>query len=449
MLCLPGLGLPSKTVETASPEFTHCPRCGALSPRNEIRSRFYWEPHLSHPSVVEVRGGCYLCPDCPAGSQWFMLLPADFKTHGQYSLLARELVVDLVRKYKMSEEAAAAYGRDVLHLSKLDASTVLDWFRSAGDSVDKKERLKQALEVFSGQMSLDEVYDGGYYQLKATDPLNGIELAWKLERGDPTEEDVRQFLQELKDAGFEPSLVSTDGSNLYPKVLAKVWPKAKHQRCVFHFIMQVNKDLGKAFWVVYETLPKPPKRKAGRPKKRGRPRQDKQKRENRRKVRQARWLFLKRDDRLTEEERRTLNEAIELCPPVGVLRHFVVQLHELFGPTTDSQELAEQRRQALLNDPEFLGLSALSKPLERLRDDDLFERLTRYLDFENADKTSNHVERENREFRKRQKGHYRMRSRASIRALLDLLHVRKPVPGVPTKLKPKTTQATQEEKQAA
>jgi len=449
MLSLPRLGVPSKIVDLKPSEVARCPRCGAWSPRNETRSRFYWEPHLLHASVVEVRCACYLCPDCPKGEQWFMLLPADFKTRGQYSILGHELVVDLVRKYKMSEEAAAAYGRDVLHLSKLDASTVLDWFRNAGDSVDKKERLKQALEVFSGQMSLDEVYDGGWYQLKATDPLNNIELAWKMEWGDPTAEDVRQFLQELKDAGFEPTLVSTDGSELYPRVLGTVWPKAKQQRCVFHFIMQVNKDLGKAFWVVYKTLPEPPKRKAGRPKKRGRPRQDKQKKENRRKVREARWLFLKRDDRLTEEERYTLNEAIELCSPVGILRRFVVQFHELFGPTTDSHELAEQRRQAILNDPEFLGLSALSKPLERLRDDDLFERLTRYLDFENADKTSNHVERENREFRKRQKGHYRMRSRASIRALLELLHVRNPVPGRPTKLKPRTTQATKEEKQAA
>ena len=46
------------------------------------------------------------------------------------------------------------------------------------------------------------------------------------------------------------------------------------------------------------------------------------------------------------------------------------------------------------------------------------------LDFENAEKTSNHAERENREFRKRQKSHYRIRSLWSIFALLDLLAVR-------------------------
>ncbi len=62
--------------------------------------------------------------------------------------------------------------------------------------------------------------------------------------------------------------------------------------------------------------------------------------------------------------------------------------------------------------------------LGHLKDDDLFARLTRYLAFENAEKTSNHVERENREYRKRQKGCYRLRSLRSIRALASLLRDR-------------------------
>jgi len=57
-------------------------------------------------------------------------------------VLARLLVVELVRDYKMSAEQAAAWGRDKLHLAKLDASTVLDWFRDwfreVGDTVDRK-----------------------------------------------------------------------------------------------------------------------------------------------------------------------------------------------------------------------------------------------------------------------------------------------------------------------
>jgi hypothetical protein len=34
--------------------------------------------------------------------------------------------------------------------------------------------------------------------------------------------------------------VVTDGSNLYPGVLAELWSDAAHQLCVFHVIKDVN-----------------------------------------------------------------------------------------------------------------------------------------------------------------------------------------------------------------
>lgn len=431
-----------KKLEVAS-ETARCPRCGAWSPRNEIRSRFFWEPNLQHPTIVEVRSGCYLCPECPQGERWFITLPPDFQTNQQYGLRARDTIVELVKVHKLSLEAATAVGHSILHLDKLHASTVLSWIRDAGNAVDKEGRQKALVETFSGQMAVDEVYGGGLYQLKATDPLNDVELLWKIGDGAPTKDDIRQFFLELKTIGFMPQLVVTDGSKLYPEVITEVWPNAKHQRCVFHFIKQVNEDLIRAFWEGYATMPEPPKRKRGRPKKRGRPRKDKEKRANRRKVRAARYLLLKRQSqageqaRFTDKERARLDEAMELCPPLRVLRRFVVQLHELFGATTDSHELANERREAILTDSEFVATSGLSKALGRLRDDDLWQRLTRYLDFDNADKTSNHVERENREFRKRQKTHYRFRSRRSMCALLDLLTDRKPISTQPRRLRPR------------
>jgi len=175
---------------------------------------------------------------------------------------------------------------------------------------------------------------------------------------------------------------------------------------------------------------------------------DETRRNNRRKVHEARWLFLKRQSKLSDKERRSLDEAMILCPRLCVLRRFVLQLHELFGPTTDSHKLAAQRRSAIIEDSEFVNVPSLSKALRLLRDDELFRRLTHYLDFENADKTSNQVERENREFRKRQKSHYRMRSEQSLRALFELLTIRKPLPGVPTKLKRRTEDGEEETKAA-
>jgi hypothetical protein len=35
-------------------------------------------------------------------------------------------------------------------------------------------------------------------------------------------------------------VVVTDGSNLYPTLLAKLWPQARQQLCVFHVIKDLN-----------------------------------------------------------------------------------------------------------------------------------------------------------------------------------------------------------------
>ena len=35
-------------------------------------------------------------------------------------------------------------------------------------------------------------------------------------------------------------MVVTDGSNLYPKLLAELWPEAQHQLCVFHVLKDIN-----------------------------------------------------------------------------------------------------------------------------------------------------------------------------------------------------------------
>ena len=39
----------------------------------------------------------------------------------------------------------------------------------------------------------------------------------------------------------EPSMVVSDGGTGFVKALKKVWPKAKHQRCVFHVFCQVKR----------------------------------------------------------------------------------------------------------------------------------------------------------------------------------------------------------------
>lgn len=414
-------------VTFSNPLVARCPGCGEMIPRHETRRRWFWEANLHVPTVRIVHMGCYICPTCPRGSAWFVQLPPDCQTGSQYTRTTVRLLVDLLVVRKMPAEIAAAFAREELHLPKLDAGTLLDWFRARGTEAQATPHLANALAVFSGQIALDELYERGRCHLVATDPVSDCQLDAVLLDHPATEDDVRAFCRRLAAAGFSPQLVVTDGSKLYPPVLAAVWPAAQHQRCVFHFIQQVNTELRDAFWAAYRTLPAPPKRKRGRPPKRGRPRLDGQKRQNQQAVREARYLVLTREAGLREKQRARLAEALAVCPALDVIRRFVLALHELFGPTTTTATLAEERRRAILDDVAFKAAKGLDKVLAYLADDDLFARLTRYLDFDHAEKTSNHVERENREYRKRQKSCYRLRSLASIQALSSLLRARRQV----------------------
>ncbi len=56
----------------------------------------------------------------------------------------------------------------------------------------------------------------------------------------PTRDHMRRFLSNLKSWGFLPQVVSTDGSPLYPTLLAELWPQARHQLCVFHVLQDLN-----------------------------------------------------------------------------------------------------------------------------------------------------------------------------------------------------------------
>jgi len=393
------------------------------------------------PTTIAIEVGCYLCPTCPPRMRWFRLAPAGFLGTSRYTDSTRAAVTSLVVRHKLSFLGAAAVARGLLHLSDLADTTVMRWFREDGDEVCYRTHLERMVAVFSGQFAIDEVYDGRAYVIRVTDPLNGLEITSWLGEGSPTEADVRELLLALKAAGFVPLLVSTDGSRLYPGALAEVFPEAQQQRCVFHFMQGVNDALGKAFWEAYATMPAPKKRKRGRPKKLGRPREDKRKRANQDAVRACRFLVFKRGGidtdgkaRFSPRETETLENGMRLCPALRELRRFVEAIHLLVGKTTTTHELAASRRRAILADASFHALPGASTVLRQLADDDLFARLTRHLDFENADPTSNHAERENREFRKRQGSHYRLRSVVSMCAFLDLMLVRRPKPDQPRRL---------------
>ena len=419
-----------------APASCPCPQCGKPSPLNEVRPITKRVASLDGPVNEVFDLGCYLCPSCPEGARWFRLNTPGFSGGGVYSRPTRAAVVRLVTRHKMSFDGAAALASDLLNLPGLAGTTVMRWFRAAGERVDERAHLTAAAAVFSGQLAIDEIYDAPYWVVRVTDPVNKIEVMTLMGTGSPTADDIADLLCDLRAAGFNPAVIATDASTLYPAVIREIFPEAKHQLCVFHFVKSVNEKLGGAFRAIVAEMPAPKKRRRGRPKKRGRPRKDALKRKNIQVVKRCRYVIFRRD--LSLDHQAALDAAYALCPKLRELRRFIDAVYAIFAAGATRAD-ANARRATLLADTQFAELASLLPIIAQIRDDALFEKLTVSLDFTNADRTSNHAERENREFRKRQLSHYCLRTVRSMRAFLGLMTTRRPPPKVARRLNRRQT----------
>lgn len=148
------------------------------------------------------------------------------------------------------------------------------WCREHARGLDFEGQYQQwVVEEFSGVLCVDEVYQGQLALLVAVDPAaeDGDRLVgYQLVHGAVEQRDVERFLGRLRAAGIRPEQVITDGSALYPAVLAAVWPTAVHQLCLFHETRPVTKAALQVAKDVRAELPEPPRiqRRRGRPRRR-------------------------------------------------------------------------------------------------------------------------------------------------------------------------------------
>ena len=101
------------------------------------------------------------------------------------------------------------------------STTACDWQLAP---LDLPEHRQLALEQFTGTLCVDELHLGRYTLLLATDPIADLPVGFALVSGQrpgphaPLPADAQVL-------GLRcPQVVVTDGSNLYPAVLAEVWP---------------------------------------------------------------------------------------------------------------------------------------------------------------------------------------------------------------------------------
>jgi transposase len=142
------------------------------------------------------------------------------------------------------------------------------WCRMYGESFDfATDYQPWVVSGFSGILCIDEVYQDRLALLLAVDPAapDGDRLVgYQLVHGNVDATEVEHFLAHLKKVGIDPGQVITDGSSLYPTVLAKVWPDAAHQLCLFHETRHVTKAVMKAVNAIRKSLPHSPPTSATR-----------------------------------------------------------------------------------------------------------------------------------------------------------------------------------------
>jgi transposase-like protein len=227
-----------------------------------------------------------------------------------------------------------------------------------------------------------------------------------------------RFLRNLARWGLRPAVVVSDGSSLYPELLAAIWPDAKHQLCVFHLLQDV---LDKVLEAVRRLRRAQARRgHAGRQRRRGRRSKRQQARRRQRGptarekaafVWKHRFLVVKRAAKLTEAERGDLAQLFAYLPELRPLWSFSQDLYRLLD---DSKTLrvARWRWTWLRYDPKYQEVRELVEALELLAE----PKLTKAMAFLGQPagsqvRTNNHVERMNRRLRFAEKVRYRWRKR--------------------------------------
>ncbi len=404
-----------------APSKAPCPSCGKLGRRKathhrRVRTLAYKQVVYLDITYGEYRARCRC-------RKTFRTAPPGVEPRALYDTTVRQAVLDRILEDGMSVERVIASMRRDFYLDLSDGfvSDCLDWQARRLDLADHR---RWVLDRFSGTLCVDELHLGKTTLLLATDPLQDLPVAFALVSANDSGH-MRRFLKNLKTWGLAPEVVVTDGSNLYPELLAELWPEARHQLCVFHVLKELHKLVLDAVRRLRRGLSRRGNR--GRKRKRGRPPKGRARRRgltNKEKsafVSEHRWLVVKGRDRMSDRERADLATMVSYLPELKALRDFVDRLEVLFEEG-QSEALAWARHAALLRSGAFLAVPELAAAIGMLT----AEKFAKMIAFLKSPacrrvRTNNHVERVNRKLRHQEKARYKWRKRRRIVRFVVLL----------------------------
>jgi transposase-like protein len=398
-----------------APQKAPCPKCGKLGrrkrtlPPRRVRTVAYRAIAYLEITCGEYQARCDCCTT-------FRNTPEGVLPRAAYDNEVRDLVLERIIEDGMNiERTLQSLHREFL----LDLSTgfVYDLLRDRAAQLDLAEHRRLVLEYFSGTLCVDEVHLGHFTLLLATDPIRDLPVAFALV-GANDHDHMRRFLRNLKNWGLEPRTVITDGSNLYPALLAELWPDADHQLCVFHILKDINKLILDAVRRLRNAMSR--RGRAGRKKKRGRKgaksrvRRGLTLKEKSAFVFRHRHLIVKRRENFTASDRDDLARMLSYLPELATLRRFADRISWLFDTPKDYHQ-ASCRLSAIVRDRAFRAVPELVQALEQLGPEK-FPKIMAYLNdpVSRRVRTNNHVERTNRMVRFLEKVRYKWRRRKTL-----------------------------------
>lgn len=408
-----------------APQKAPCPHCGSRARRKgfherSVRGMAYHAIVILHVTTAEYETTCDCCTT-------FRTQIDGVEPHAHYTNEAGEAVLNRLLLDNMNmEQIHAALGRDFyLDLSTGFLYNCLDWkIRQVNGAAYRCWTLAN----FSGTLCIDELHLGKKTLLLATDPIGNFPVAFALVSAND-QEHMERFLRQLLLHGFHPSVVITDGSNLYPAVLAAIWPQAQHQLCIFHVLKDINQEVLDSLRRLRRNLHR--RGAKGRRRRRGRPRQGQPRRrgltlkDKAHFIFKHRFLIVTRRDHLSRADQDHLITMLEYLPELRTLRRFVDDVYALFA-TGQTLEQAHRRHQALLSQPAYQADPHLAKALTML-EPEKFAKMIAFIRSPAGQRvrTNNHVERTNRKLRLLEKVRYKWRSRRTIvRFVILVIHIR-------------------------
>jgi len=235
-----------------------CDRCQQPAPRYSTADRVAIDIHLDHPVLLLVTVSVHYCATC---HHYVRAQPPFLRPGASYTHHVVTKAVEAVYQDRMAlRRVPTRLARDFW--VRPSEGMVRRWCRAYHEMFNfETDYQPWVVREFSGVLCVDEVYQGDLALLLAVDPAapdGDRTVGYQLVHGKVNADIVEAFLTRLAAVGVHPDQVITDGSALYPTVLAKVWPAAVHQLCLFHETRRITKAALEVIQEVRRSLPVPP-----------------------------------------------------------------------------------------------------------------------------------------------------------------------------------------------